>query len=437
MALVVIALSVTLIQLSGVYLRYLPFRADLTDDKTKNFWRKIFALSAVLFSCNIFLFEEFGIVPLIYKSAFALGWFSYVGLSVILIRQKFAYHIFVVGMQGLWSIMLHTMASIFNSLFLKNFSVNEIFLHSALYLFLFLILLRAETEVFKNILSAQRILEKQFKWYVAILPLTILFGIVIPMVDDILIHSFKQRILRFLIPLFFFLIYRSFNMMVLQIDKKNQQAHLNQLLNQKLQTLKEHNLLIEENQKQLAIFRHDLRHNYRLIAVMLNEGKVSKAIKYILHRDKLLSQTETEEDMPESLLDSVILIYRRKAQDFSIKFETDIKLLSLNNSADGDIIILLSNLLDNAINASKKQPLESREITVMIAQIDKNISLEVSNRYDEKIILDKNGFPNWKFGGGMNTLLTFQKKYDAEINFVQSEGKLKILILWNDVRMKK
>jgi signal transduction histidine kinase len=193
-----------------------------------------------------------------------------------------------------------------------------------------------------------------------------------------------------------------------------------------LQSLKERNLIIQDEQKKLAVFRHDLRHNYRLIAAMLNENKIQKAIDFISKQDELLRNVDANDDLPPSILHSVISIYRKKAQELSIKFYSKINLPLNYNS--GDITILLTNLLDNAINFNKSDSLEKREIILSVSYDEDNIFIEIANRFNEKVILDENGLPRWKFGNGMKTLLAFRDKHLAKIKFIRTDDRLNILI---------
>ncbi len=421
-----ISINIALIQLSNVYLRYLPFRSNLTEDETRKFWIKILKLCSILITADTILFLKFGILPLIYKMMFLIGWLSYFAMSVLFIKDKFKNHIFVLGMQGLWAILLQTLASITISLLKNFFVVNEIFMQGLIYLVFFAILWRFEIKLFENVLPARPVMEQHFKWYIAILPLPMLFGITTPMMDNIFIHSFKERLVRFFIPLFFFLVYRSLSNLTLQLEKKNQQEYFNRILNHQLQSLKTRDLIIQENQKSLAVFRHDLRHNCRLIAAMLKEGKIQNAIDFISKQDMLLRQTESEKDSSISVLQSVISIYRQKAQENSIKFDAKINLPINYNS--GDVTILLSNLLDNAINFSKSDPPNEREIFLLVSYDEDSIFIDIANSFNEKIIFDESGLPRWNLGNGMKTLLTFRDKHFAKIKFVQTEKRLNISI---------
>jgi len=59
--------------------------------------------------------------------------------------------------------------------------------------------------------------------------------------------------------------------------------------------------------------------------------------------------------------------------------------------------------------------------------------LEISNRFNEKIIFEENGLPKSKeqnHGIGMVSLLSFAKKYDAYFDFSQDNGFVKVAMYW-------
>lgn len=415
-----LSIQIALIQISSVYLRYLPFRTNLTEDEIKIFWRKMFLLCAIIITAHTILFAKFGVSPLIYKMAMLAGAAIYFALSVILILEKLIYHVFALGMQLLWTILLHTAASMTNSFLQQFLAVNEIFLQSLLYLLFFAALWRVEVNLFENILPARRVMEKEFKWYIALLPLPIFAGIFIPMFDNVLLHSFKERIVRFFIPLFFFLLYRSINLLTLQIEQKNRQEYLNKILSQQLQRLKARDSVIQENQRQISVFRHDLRHNYRLIAAMLRENKIAQAIEFISNQDKLLRQVEFENAAQSSITHSVVSIYLRKAQELSINFESKIRLPL--NYVGGDFTALLSNLLDDAINFLQSQPPNAREIILAVSYDSQNIFMELSISCSEEILFAEN------FPAAMKNLSAFQEKHCAKIKNAQTADRLSILV---------
>ena len=293
MLIILFAVNIILIQIAGAYLRYLPFSQSLTSNEIFHLWKRLIIWSTISFFIIVITFYKFNINITLYKMVLYSGWIPYFLLSLTVIRNKIKHHIFVLGMQCIWSLMLHTLTGIMDNILYEQLSKYILIFHGVVYISFFILFFHWERYFFKNILSSRYIFDDRFSpysWYSAILPLVVFIGISLPIADGIFLHTFKEQILRFFIPLFFFLMYRSMSISTRQIDEQRQNEYINAMLNQQLESLKRYNLLIQENQKQIAIFRHDLRHSYRLISAMLKEGNVEEALIHIKTQDKLVEQ---------------------------------------------------------------------------------------------------------------------------------------------------
>ncbi|MBQ7704544.1 MAG: sensor histidine kinase [Selenomonadaceae bacterium] len=431
MILLLVSATIALTQILNACLRWLPFSKRMTLEESKILWKKFLILAALLFVGDTILFQIYGLDAKFYKLAFSVGWILYFGIAAVTIREKFIRHIFVFGMHGIWALIVQGMAGTLNSAVQEFFSVNEFLLQGILNIFWLVILWQWEKEIFINLLMPNYFFESKYRWFNALLPLVILAGIYLTMLNNVLIQPFKERFLRFLIPGFFLIMYRSANVANREIEKKNRRQYFNKILQQQLQNLREYNLIQQENQQQVAIFRHDLRHNYRLISAMVKEGKFQAAIEHIQIQNELLGKTdESEKISANSILNAVILTYQAKAQNLGITATVDIQAFELSN--EGDFTIVVSNLFDNAISASLKQSADSRKIFLSILRAGEKIFLEISNRCEEILELDEKGLPLWKYGTGMKTLLEFQEKYQAQVNFAQTEDWLKISVSWEE-----
>lgn len=291
MIFIMVSLGIVAMQLSEAYLRYLPFRATMTPERTKVLRRQFLILSAALLTIYILAFLEFGIGGASFKLMLFTGWMPYFLVGLTVIGGQMKAHVFAFGMEALWVLMLHSLTTMC-VYFLVQAGLelpSEIFiLHGILYMGLFLALLPWERKLFATILPSKNIFDNQFGWYIAILPAAIFLGSSVLMFDGYYPHPAREQLSRLGIPLFFFLMYRSMSISTRQLDERNQREHVNELVNQQLESLRKYNLVMQEHQKRLAIFRHDRRHNYRLISAMLDQGQIKEAIDYVEAQAQLL-----------------------------------------------------------------------------------------------------------------------------------------------------
>ena len=291
LAIIFLALNIITTQLIGAWLRYLPFSPTMSRDEIKVLWSRLTTWSLIAFVGYCLLIDRLGVEAFFYKMTLILGWLPYFLIALKTIEVDPKLHVFALGMQILWVLMLHTLVVIINNFVLKAevpLPIDILVLHNVLYLTMFFVLIGLERKMFLNILPAKSMLEDQFSWYAASMPMAIVIGIMFLMADGMYPHGLREQFSRLVIPLFFFLVYRSMSISTRQIDERNRRAHDNERIARRLEELRNYNLIMQEHQRRLEIFRHDRRHNYRLISAMLDEGDVQAAIDHVEAQDHLL-----------------------------------------------------------------------------------------------------------------------------------------------------
>ena len=86
---------------------------------------------------------------------------------------------------------------------------------------------------------------------------------------------------------------------------------------------------------------------------------------------------------------------------------------------------MLSNLVENALIASQKQPPSARHIVVMTMCQGNVVNVLVKNRFDAPVEFDEDGLPVTHVRGhglGMKSLARFRDKYGATVFCQQKEG---------------
>ena len=188
-------------------------------------------------------------------------------------------------------------------------------------------------------------------------------------------------------------------------------------LESQLSALKEYNFLTQENQRQISIMRHDLRHSYNLIYAMLESGNVSKAREHIITQEFLLEATDLPKFCQSPPINAALAINFRRAEDLGVNVVRKINLPSKMETNELDFALLLSNLLERAISDSFK--CESRELSIIIQHVDEQFLLEISIRGAAQVDLNEN-------------LSAFVEKYSAYADFSQADGNTSLLMYWRD-----
>ena len=82
------SVAMTIIQLGGAYLRYLPFSSELSAEKIAELKKKILIWGVVSLTLNLFLFSEAANYHA-WKISLSINWIPYFLLSLTVITKKF------------------------------------------------------------------------------------------------------------------------------------------------------------------------------------------------------------------------------------------------------------------------------------------------------------------------------------------------------------
>lgn len=435
--LILISFLIAVIELSDSYLRYLPFSKKISNFQQKLLWKRLFFCEVIIFFVYLAIFFIFGTAAIVYKMILIVSWIPFVMISVKTIPLSNLQHFFVIGMYAIWNLFIHSVTSIIDTIFFATQSHIFIYTeHAIIYLTIFLIFLPFERKYFTNLLPKENFFDNQpYGKYIVALPFIIISGVLILWVDDELFHSWQERISRLFLPMTFFIFYKYFLTANKQILENQKNIRYNNYLKNQLSTLEKYNSLMQKNQQQMKILRHDMRHDYRLIYMMLRDGKIEEVLKHIKIQENLLNLTVTQTFCRQPLINSALSIYFQFAEKNEIAVKHKINLPEKLNSDESDVAILISNLFENAINASKIQPKNRREISIIIEHIENQCVLEITNFFDGEIIFENN-LPKTSDDGhgiGMLSLKNFVEKYDAQLDFSHENGKVKVIIYWENI----
>ena len=103
-----------------------------------------------------------------------------------------------------------------------------------------------------------------------------------------------------------------------------------------------------------------------------------------------------------------------------------------------DICICLGNLLDNAIEASKKVKVEERAVYVEIRVDKRNLMMTVSNHYEEERKKSGNNYittkkEKHKHGFGLNIVRKISKGYNGEVIIDDRDNQFRVTVLLYEI----
>lgn len=193
----------------------------------------------------------------------------------------------------------------------------------------------------------------------------------------------------------------------------------------------EHMLLQYE---ELRKFRHDVKNHMLALNSMCTSEDNSQIKKYLSQLTNEVSSKKPVEYTGNRELDAVIAPFVLEAESKNIKVQFKGR-VSDNVAIDMfDMCTIISNLLNNAIEACEKIQEDKRIIEFEIAGYNSQIFISVRNSYDmENIINQKQKFITTKedklnHGIGLENVSRTVKKYDGDMRISQENERFIVTI---------
>ena len=427
-----IAFLLSVILLPSLLLRYLPFRRFLTHEQNKQLGYWYLAWFILLYALEVYLLQTCGVSLKFYKLSVMLGWLPYLFINIFCIPRHLEHHLFVAGMQTMYVMLLHGAGVVILSALVPNYDIIQFcYMQTSLYLLLFAATFPLIKHFFDRVFLARHAINDRKYWRsVCLLPILI--------VGDLVYLSYSEKVLALellvprliLLPTFVILM-RAFAYGVTRLEDQASADANNKFLSMQLNSLKEHTSLMEENNRKLAVFRHDIRHYNRLLYSLIKEDKTEAALSFITDCDDNIMQTAIKPYCNSPIINAAVAIYVNKAEKEQIPLAHKIELPAVLHLDENELAVLLCNLLENAFRASYKQPAADRGIKVTAKTDHSHLLFMVANRFQDLVVLGDDGLPiTYKQGHGlgMRSLAAFRDKYGATVLCSQQDGWFKTMI---------
>lgn len=425
-------------QLTDAYIRWLAFSSKVSEEVKRRLWARSICWGVASVGLYYLLFETFTICATTYKLVLMLGWLPYFLIAVRLIPWGLPQHLFVFGMGVICSLVQHTVCAL---IILKYFGAADeadlILIEALGYLLLFAVFLPICGACFMKLLPSREFFDlRPIGIYIAVLPLVIVSGHVIRLIDDVFVHSEAERLSRLYLPVVFFFFYRYILQAAQSLYDLQRLERNKHRLEEQLAALTEYNALIRDNQKQVAIMRHDLRHSYNLIYAMLESGNVAKAREHIATQTLLLEAIDVQTFCRSQMINAVLTICLRRADEAGLRVFHKINLPDKLETDEADVALLLSSILSNAITKSLQQESSARELSINLNHSNGQCALDVSFSLSVPLPLDEDGLPltDATEPRGKDRLRDFMQCYDACAECSQRDGSVNLSMYWKDRR---
>lgn len=214
--------------------------------------------------------------------------------------------------------------------------------------------------------------------------------------------------------------YLSF-LIIKNYEENMQSSFLKQKLELQTEYFKQSSAMIHQVRKE----RHELKNNYFYIQALVKEQDYKTLDDFLNQRMQQHFELMEEFHTGNKLVDYILTHKVNEARDADIPIMTEAILPETLSIHEQDLCALLLNLLDNAIEASKKE--KQGDIHITIGIVKQYLSIQVKNKSTQNILEQNPHLKTIKsntghHGFGIKIIKQISKKYNGIYNFSMDSG---------------
>lgn len=201
-----------------------------------------------------------------------------------------------------------------------------------------------------------------------------------------------------------------------------------QLLERSIDAQREHNEMMLQHEREVRRLRHDMRHHYTAIRDMVKAKQYDELSQYVSTLDTTAIEAPSEAYCENPIANSMCAHYKALADERGYDFDTKLDIpANMPHLSDGDLCVIIGNLLENALEACDKVKTGTPKIIFRSHRQGPLLFMTLDNSLGEQ--------PGRKSGGGFATskkesghgiglrsILAVAEKYNGEAAFEVSDG---------------
>ena len=195
----------------------------------------------------------------------------------------------------------------------------------------------------------------------------------------------------------------------------------------------EHMRQSENAEEQMAAFRHDLKNHLFALDILAQEKKIDAIRKYLAEMENGLEMTKVNHFTNCRPAEMILEYFVHKMKNAGISPEIFVSIPENTNWNMYDMNILLSNLLENAIEAAI--PTKEKRICLKMQYEHGLLKLELENSYSGTLKISDGNYLTTKqmessrHGYGLKNVRQVVEKYSGEIVFEQKDQSFRVKAL--------
>lgn len=193
-------------------------------------------------------------------------------------------------------------------------------------------------------------------------------------------------------------------------------------------------VLLEENERELHLLRHDILKHMFQIKEMMKQKNNEVVGQYVEELNKFICESVSVSRTGNLMLDTILNIEKKKASSVGIQYDTKSQLLSDIKISPVDLSRILHNVIDNAIEACEH--MENKYILITVIADEDTLKIMVENTSRE-VKIENNHIKSTKKGSanhgyGLASVKQALEPYQGYLTMEYEEGIFTCRILMNN-----
>lgn len=188
-----------------------------------------------------------------------------------------------------------------------------------------------------------------------------------------------------------------------------------------LDTQKAYYPIILQKEREIKEIRHDMRHQVLVIQELLLRGEYDKLKEYVHQYAKTQPASVSGSYCKHFVMDMLLRMYAGLADQHKTQYKVLAKLPDALPVSDVDLCVIISNVLENALEATQKLPVEKRLVEVRIGEANDHIAIVIKNSFDGNVNEDRGRFFSRKkegrLGVGIDSVRSVVAYYNGRTIF--------------------
>ena len=173
--------------------------------------------------------------------------------------------------------------------------------------------------------------------------------------------------------------------------------------------------------------RHDRRHHNLIMLEYANNDDLESVKAYLKSLVESDNEVWGEVRYCENItINTVLTVYERRAKENGINVTISAVGSRDLNVLPQDLVIVIANLFENAINATAKIKKNDKHIDILIKESSQRLVIKVENPCKANLTFDESGF-----GVGIRSVIATTNKYEGMYDFTSEDGIFSAKIILN------